>query len=64
MLEMGRILSAAGLSIASAGLIVYGMGGSHAIPSDSTMNIGLILMVGGLIAAIVGIVLYRQTTED
>ncbi len=64
MLEMGRILAAAGLSAASSGLIIYGMGASHVVPSDSTMNIGLILMIGGVIAAIIGIVMYRQTTVD
>ncbi len=64
MLEMSRILTAVGLPIAGAGLIVYGMGASHAIPSDSTMNIGLIMIIGGLIAGIIGIMLYRQTTEN
>ena len=64
MLEMGRILTAAGLTAASAGLIIFGMGASHFSPSDSTMNIGLILMIAGVIASVVGIVLYRQTTVD
>jgi hypothetical protein len=64
MLEMGRILAALGLPISVSGLIIYAIGASHVIPNDSTMNIGMIMMIGGLIAGIVGIVMYRQTTED
>ncbi len=64
MLEMGRILTALGLPVSASGLIIYAMGASYVIPSDSTMNIGLVMMIGGLIVGIIGIVMYRQTTQD
>ena len=64
MLEIGRILTAAGLVAASTGLVVYGMGVAFVEPRDYEMNIGLFLMIAGVIASVVGVVLYRQYSVD
>jgi uncharacterized membrane protein YidH (DUF202 family) len=64
MLEFSRILTAAGLSIFGVGLTVFGMGAAFADPDSSMMNLGLFLLIGGLVAAAIGVVLYRQTAED
>lgn len=64
MLEFSRILTAAGLAIAPVGLVVYGMGVAFVEPRDFETNLGLILMAVGVIAAIVGVFLYRQAVED
>ncbi|HVL25284.1 MAG TPA: hypothetical protein VM450_14440 [Thermomicrobiales bacterium] len=64
MLEFSRILTAAGLSIFGVGVTVYGIGAAFVDPDSSTMNLGLAMLIGGLVAAAVGVVLYRQTAED
>jgi hypothetical protein len=64
MLEFSRILTAAGLAIAPVGLVVYGMGVAFVEPRDFETNLGLILMIGGVIATIIGVFLYRQAVED
>jgi hypothetical protein len=65
VLEIGRILTAAGSVAASTGLVVYGMGVAFVEPRDYEMNIGIFLMIAGVIATIVGVVMYRQySVED
>lgn len=64
VLEIGRILTAAGSVAASTGLVVYGMGVAFVDPRSYEMNIGMFLMIVGIIATIVGIVMYRQYSVD
>lgn len=64
MLEASRILTSIGLVAASTGLVVYGMGAAYADPRSFELNLGLILMIGGVIATVVGIVVYRQQSVD
>ena len=61
MQEISRILTSLGAVVASSGLVVYGMGASYSSPGDFEVNLGLWMMILGVIAAIVGIVLYRQS---
>jgi len=64
VLEFSRILTAAAVVIASVGLLVYAMGASYYNPGSFEMNLGLVMMIGGVIGSVVGIIIYRQTTED
>jgi hypothetical protein len=64
MLEFSRILTAAGLVAFGVGVTVYGIGAAFVDPQDSQMTIGLVLTIGGLIAALIGALMYRQTVED
>ena len=64
MLELSRILTAAGLVVASVGFVVYGMGAAFVEPRDWEMNLGIIMMIGGVTATVIGIIMYRQAVED
>ena len=65
MLELSRILTAAGSVAASTGLVVYAMGVAFVEPRDYEMNIGLFLMIVGAIATIIGVIMFRQySVED
>lgn len=61
MNEVARWLISLGVVIASVGLVVLGMGMSFVRPESSEFNLGLLLMIGGSVAAVVGFVLYRST---
>ena len=63
MHEFSRILTAAGLAIFGVGLTVYGMGTSLVHTGDPITTIGLVLLIGGIIGAIIGGVMYRQTVD-
>ena len=56
---IARILVALGFPIAAVGLTIYGMGTSMAVPDSHMMDLGMIMMVGGVIAGIIGIFWYR-----
>lgn len=64
MLQLSRILTAAGLVAASTGLTFYGIVESQWEVNKTHSDLSLILMVVGVIVSIVGISLYRQTTTD
>lgn len=64
MLEFSRILTAAGLTAFGVGVTVYGIGAAFVEPQDFEMTIGLVLTIGGLIAALIGALMYRQIVED
>lgn len=64
MLQLSRILTAAGLVAASVGLTFYGIVESQWETNTSESNWSMILMIAGVIMSIVGIVMYRQTTTD
>lgn len=61
MQEMSRILTAAGLVVASVGLTVYGMAASYHNPGTYDLELGRWMMVIGVIASVVGIVGYRRS---
>ena len=54
-----RLLASLGSVAAAVGLVVFGMGTAFIEPDDSLVNLGIILMVGGLIAAVIGGLIYR-----
>lgn len=64
MLEIGRILTAAGSVAATTGVVVFAMGAAFVEPRDFEMNIGIFLMIAGVIATIIGIVMFRQYSID
>ncbi|MEJ7840115.1 MAG: hypothetical protein WKF81_14975 [Thermomicrobiales bacterium] len=64
MLEIGRVLTAAGSVAATTGVVIFAMGAAFVEPRDYEMNIGIFLMIAGTVATIVGIVLYRQYSTD
>ena len=65
MQELSRIITAAGAVAASTGLTIYGMGASYFEPGDFELTLGLWMMILGVIATIVGLVMYRQSwVED
>ncbi len=65
MQEISRIITALGAVVATSGLVVYGMGASYWDPSEFDMSVGVWMMVLGVIATIVGIILYQRTwVED
>jgi hypothetical protein len=63
MAEIGRILTALGSVAATVGLVVYGMGRAFVRDGDFEITVGLWLMVAGVIATIIGLVLYSRTAE-
>ncbi|HWV36091.1 MAG TPA: hypothetical protein VNZ55_10695 [Thermomicrobiales bacterium] len=64
MLELGRILNAAGPVTAATGLVIFAMGAAYHDPASFEMNLGIILMVVGIIAFIIGAVVYRQASPE
>ena len=64
MLELSRIITSLGAVAASTGLIVYGIGASFWEPSSFELTTGMWLMIGGVIATIVGGLMYRRSIAD
>ena len=64
MREVPRILVALGASIAPVGLVVYGMGVGYRERRDADVNLGIALMVGGLIALVVGFAWLRYAGDE
>lgn len=63
MAEISRILTAGGLVTASSGLVIYGIGAAFVEPSSFEINVGMILMVIGVIAAVIGIAISKRIPE-
>jgi hypothetical protein len=53
-----------GAVAASVGLTVYGMGTSTLQPSMQMIDVGKYLMVGGLLALVIGFVAYKATERS
>ena len=64
MAEVSRILTALGLAVASTGLIIYGIATSFYETPEGQMNLGLLLMVAGVIATVVGVVMSKRIPEE
>jgi uncharacterized membrane protein YfcA len=64
MAEASRILTALGLVAASTGLTVYGIGVAFVETGEFEANLGLILMIAGVIAAAVGVVMSKRLPEE
>ena len=64
MAEASRILTALGLVAASVGLTIYGIGAAFVEPESFQMNTGILLMVAGVIATVVGIVMSKRIPEE
>ena len=58
---IARLLASLGAVAAAVGLVVFGMGTAFVEPDDSLINLGIILMVGGVIAAVIGGLIYRAS---
>lgn len=61
--NVARWVIALGSAIAATGLVVLGIGMSYVRPENSEITIGLVLMLGGIAAAVVGAVVYRASDE-
>ena len=61
--NVARWVIAFGVVGAAVGLTVLGMGTSFVDPDDGMITIGLVLMVGGIVAAVIGAVVYRNSDE-
>lgn len=61
--ELARLLLVFGSVIAWVGFTIVGMGLSFVDPDDGMFTIGLVLTIGGIVAAIVGVAMYRVTEE-
>jgi len=64
MAEASRILTALGLTAASVGLTVYGIAVAFAETDTGDRNIGIFLMVVGVVMAAIGIVMSKQIPEE
>jgi uncharacterized membrane protein YfcA len=62
--EVSRILTALGLVAASLGLTIYGIGIAFVEPGGYQVTTGLVMMIGGAIATVVGIVMSKQIPEE
>lgn len=60
---ISRVVVSLAAVVASIGLLLYGMGTSYQPNDEGLEQWGIILMVGGVIALLVGIVWYRKTEE-
>jgi predicted permease len=58
---IARLIASLGSVAAAVGLVIFGMGTSFVEPDDSLKNLGIILMVGGVIATVVGGLIYRAS---
>lgn len=61
--EVSRWVIALGSVAAGVGLVVLGMGTAYAQPDDGQITLGLVLMIGGSLAAIVAGLVYRNSDE-
>jgi len=61
--EVARLLIAFGSVIATVGFTVLGMGLAYVEPRSFDIWWGIWLMVGGGVAAIAGVAMYRVTEE-
>ncbi len=62
--EAARLLIAFGSVIATAGLVIFGIGFAYVDPADWETTLGVILMIGGLVATVAGGVIYRAVDDD
>lgn len=61
MNEIAKWMIVVGSVVAAVGLVVFGIGTSFVRPEASEVNLGLILMIGGLVVFFVGGALYQRT---
>lgn len=58
--EVGRILVAFGAVLATVGLVVFGIALAYIEPSTSQSNLGIVMMVVGVVLTVVGAVAYSR----
>lgn len=63
MIEIARWMVALGSVAASVGLVFLGMGMASVEPRQQEISVGWLLMIGGLVATIVGWVVLRARDE-
>mgnify|MGYP001143036487 CR=1 FL=1 len=56
---IARLLASIGFPVAAVGLTILGMATSESVRNDDQLNLGLYLIIGGLIAGIIGVIMYR-----
>ncbi len=54
---IARLLASVGFPVAAVGLTILGMATSESVRNDDQLNLGLYLIIGGMIAGIIGLVL-------
>jgi hypothetical protein len=64
MLELSRIITAAGWTAFGVGFTIYGVGIAVEDGGAWEANLGLILTIVGIIAGVVGMVMHHQLQED
>lgn len=61
--EIARWLIALGSSIGTVGIVVIGMAMSYVERNDGQFNLGLVLMIAGAAATLLGAIAFRRTEE-
>ncbi len=62
--EIARWLIAFGAAIGTIGIVVIGMAMAYVQRNDGQFNIGLILMIAGAVATVLGALAFRRTEES
>ena len=62
--ELARWMVALGSVGSAVGLVLLGMGTSYVQAEDGLITLGLILMVGGLVVAVIGGVVLRSADRS
>jgi hypothetical protein len=58
---IARLLASIGFPLAGVGLTILGMATSESVRNDDQLNLGLYLIIGGMIAGIIGVIMYRAS---
>lgn len=64
MLELSRIVTAAGWTAFAVGVTVYGIGISVDGAGEWEATLGLVLTIVGALAGVIGMVMHHQLAED
>jgi uncharacterized membrane protein len=58
---IARLLASVGFPVAAVGFTILGMATAESVRNDDQLNLGLYLIIGGMIAGIVGVIMYRAS---
>lgn len=60
---IARLLAAIGFTASAVGLTVYGMGTSMSQRNTDLTDLGLALLIGGFVAGLIGVAIYRASEK-